>query len=329
MIEPAGVTLGSQYDPSRRAQDGSCRVLVVDDDVIVRAHLSALLNTCHYQVETATTGEEALRVLDRTACQIVLTDWHMPDMDGLALCRHLRLRDPECYVYVVLLTIRGAQSDRLAGFAAGADDYLMKGAAIDEILARLEIGRRITSRAPTSRAGDQTPRSSDRDSVTGAHNLAYLAQHLSRELARSRRYGRSLGVLECEIRANPNVHGQFGCVAVEKWLREFVAGSGACIRESDWLARTGEFEFMFVLPETGTKGAHCVAEKLRRLTMLHSLDTPAGPVGFTADIGVNTLEAHRDADCALRIKALLRKAEQRRHAEQRICSARAEALGSV
>lgn len=304
MVEP--VVNHSQFDPRRSPDD--CRVLIVDDDAIVRARLSALLNTCHYQVETAATGEEALRVMEDTACQIVLTDWHMPDMDGLALCRHVRLGDRERYVYVVMFTIRGDRSDRLAGFAAGADDYLIKGATIAEILARVEIGRRITHRAPTSLRHTEAAGSSDRDSVTGAHNLAYLAPHLSRELARSQRYARSLGVLDCDLRSIPKLSDQLADQAVDGWLREFVVRSGACIRRADWLAQTGKYEFLFVLPETGARGARCVAEKLRRMVLLHPMVTPDGPLGVTAEIGVCTLEAHRDADCGLRIQALLRKA---------------------
>ena len=68
----------------------------------------------------------------------------MPDMDGLALCRHIRLRHHEGYIYVLKLTIRDGESDAMTGLAAGADAYVIKGAPINDILARLEIGRRIT-----------------------------------------------------------------------------------------------------------------------------------------------------------------------------------------
>jgi len=69
-----------------------CRILVVDDDALVRARLSTLLSAAHYQVELAATGIEALRVLDETPCDIVLTDWFMPDMDGLAFSVGRRAR---------------------------------------------------------------------------------------------------------------------------------------------------------------------------------------------------------------------------------------------
>src|SRR5882724_8695633 len=105
-----------QYVESPR----SCRVLVVDDDDVARTCLSSLLERAHYRVEVAASGEEALRVMSDTHCDIVLTDWQMPNMDGISLCRHVRLEYQDDSVYVLLLTVRATEEDRLAGFAAGA-----------------------------------------------------------------------------------------------------------------------------------------------------------------------------------------------------------------
>ena len=67
-----------------------CRVLVVDDDDLVRTRLSALLKAAQYETEIAASGDEAVRIMSDNPCHIVLTDWQMPDMDGLELCRHVR-----------------------------------------------------------------------------------------------------------------------------------------------------------------------------------------------------------------------------------------------
>src|SRR5579859_3381719 len=72
------------------APQSPCRVLLVDDDEVVRYQLTALLKPAGYEVHSVSSGNEALRLLESTFCQIVLTGWHMPDMDGIALCRHLR-----------------------------------------------------------------------------------------------------------------------------------------------------------------------------------------------------------------------------------------------
>ena len=153
---------------------------MVDDDDLVRERLAELLNASHFDVEVAASGADAMRVLNSTRCHIVLTDWQMPDMDGLTLCRAVRSREQDHYTYVLMLTIRDTQHDMLTGLAAGADDYLVKGAPIEEILARLEVGRRIVH---ANNSLNQHSSSSNSDAATGAHDLGYLVEHLPRELA--------------------------------------------------------------------------------------------------------------------------------------------------
>ena len=292
--------------PSRTLQ--ACRVLVVDDDERVRRSLSALLRASHYQVEVAGSGAEALRVLDETACNIVLIDWQMPEMDGLTLCRKVRLGDQANYIYVLMFTVRDTQSDRLAGLAAGADDYLSKGASTEEILAHLKIAKRITHAKQSPGIADQPSGLTYLDPVTGGPNLAYLVQHLPRELSRSQRHGHALAVLTCEIEGLGHVSHQFGPEAGDDLLRAFVQRSEECIRKDDWLARTGTDEFMIVLPETTEKGAYCVSRKLKQLFEMHPLSTPADPIGFTVRIGVTSMEAKYGSDNTQKLDALLRKA---------------------
>jgi two-component system cell cycle response regulator len=316
-VSPAQSREESRYPLSTQRLEvrDSCRVLVVDDDALVCARLSALLNASQYDVEVATTGEEALRILDATHCHIVLTDWQMPNMDGLSLCRHIRSRHNESYIYVLMLTIRDSEHDVMTGLAAGVDAYVIKGAPIDDILARIEIGRRITyEKSPFLAKRPWNKSVSHTDPVTGAHNLAYLEHHLPRELARSQRYGHALAILHCEIDGFEPFHERFGHEAGNDLLREFVAGVESLIRKGDWLARTDGTAFLIVLPETAAKGALCAAHKLRQLFALHPLSTLAEPIGFTVSIGVTAVDAAHDTQCAAQIEAVLCAADRRRQA---------------
>jgi two-component system, cell cycle response regulator len=289
----------------------SCRVLVVDDDDLVRERLAALLSASHFDVEVAASGAEAMRVLNSTRCHIVLTDWLMPDMDGLTLCRTVRSREQDPYIYVLMLTIRDTRRDMLTGLAAGADDYVVKGAPIEEILARLEVGRRIV------RANDslnQHLSSRHTDAATGAHNLRYLVQHLPRELARSQRHGHALAVLTCSI--DGLADAESAVPAGDELLRTFVERSVGSIRKGDWLARTSRDEFMIVLPETSAVGARCVARKLRCLFVSSPLCVAEDSSALTVRIGMTAVEAKHDPDSALRIGALLRAATDRSNADR-------------
>jgi two-component system cell cycle response regulator len=285
-----------------------CRVLVVDDDELVRAQLANLLIAARYEVELAASGAEALRVLSSTRCDIVLTDWQMPRMDGLALCRLVRMRAPDHYLHLIMLTIRDTNDDILTGLAAGADDYLVKGASVEEFLARLEIGRRISR----TRASSNPPgRSIHADAATDVHSLGYLVQHLPRELARSQRYGHSLAVVTCNIQGFDRIRSSFERETGEDLLREFVRGCADSIRKSDWVARTGPGEFMVVLPETKVQGAHCVARKFRTLFTAAALSSARYTPTFTAHIAVTAVEAKIDTTSAPQIQALLRAAIDR------------------
>jgi two-component system, cell cycle response regulator len=285
-----------------------CRVLVVDDDSLVRSRLCMLLNAAQYQVEVASNGEEALRIMNTVDCHVVLTDWQMPDMDGLALCRRVRLQMHDRYVYVLMLTIRDTDGDVLTGLAAGADSYVVKGAPIDEILAHLEIGRRISQSKYLSPTQKRDMDSSSRDPVTGAHGLNYFMEKLPCEWARSQRYGHSLAVLTCHIDGFNGFSDRFGREAGEEQLRAFVSSARASIRKSDWLSRTICDSFMIVLPETPAMGAHRAAQKLRALFAVHPLSTPTDPVGFTVTVEVASVDGKRNAHGAAQIHALLRTA---------------------
>ncbi len=269
-----------------------CRVLVVDDDELVVRRISTLLQRSGYEIRTARTGEEALRILDATACQIVLTDWHMPDMDGLALCRNLRLRQSSSYIYILMLTVRDATSDILAGLAAGADDYVVKGATPEEILARLEVGRRITHLERSLRTSNQkNQRLSVTDALTGARNRRFLMKYLPRELARSQRYNHPIAVISCDLDNFKRINDSFGHTAGDEILQSFVTRANNCLRQGiDWIARSGGEEFVFVLPETDLKGASAAAMRLRKVLAAHPVSTSAGPLEVTASMGVTALE---------------------------------------
>jgi two-component system cell cycle response regulator len=307
---PAFPELDNSIDTQRMAAQQFCRVLVVDDDDLVRARLTTLLETARYEVVVAATGEEALCVLDATQCHILLTDWQMPDMDGLELCREVRLRLSESYVYVLMLTVRDTDSDMLKGLAAGADDYMVKGAPLEHIVARMEVGRRITRGSQSRTNLHETHGLSYSDPITDAHSLGYLLHHLPREFARSQRSGHAMAILTCNIIGHRRDNEPFGVEATDDVLRSFVTGVKGCIRRGDWIARTGQNLFMIVLPETTDQAAQCVAKKLTRFFSLHPASTAGGLIGFTPNVQVTTVEPQHGVNGALQINSLLRIADR-------------------
>jgi len=118
-------------------------VLVVDDDAVSGAQLSALVRAAGYQVSTAEHGREAWDVLRVARIPVVVSDWYMPELYGPELCRRIRARPNEPYVYFILVTARGGKEQYLAGMEAGADDFITKPVDPDELRARLTVAQRI------------------------------------------------------------------------------------------------------------------------------------------------------------------------------------------
>ncbi|MEJ7591425.1 MAG: response regulator [Planctomycetaceae bacterium] len=119
------------------------KVLLAEDGLTMRRLLSAQLESWGYEVTIAEDGAAAWREFDQCHFPLVLTDWVMPEVDGLELIRRIRARGQSEYVYIVLLTARSAREDLVEAMEAGADDFLGKPCNPKELRVRLRAGERI------------------------------------------------------------------------------------------------------------------------------------------------------------------------------------------
>jgi two-component system response regulator MprA len=160
----------------------SHKLLVVDDDPALARTLRVALGVEGYELEFAVDGAEALRRLGAARFDAVVLDVSMPRLDGLAVCR--RMRERRDRTPVLMLTARDAVDDRVSGLDAGADDYLVKPFALDELNARV--------RALLRRAGG--------DHDAGDDRLAYRDLELDLAACRARRGDRPLDLTRTEQR---------------------------------------------------------------------------------------------------------------------------------
>jgi signal transduction histidine kinase len=119
------------------------RILLAEDDPVTRKLMTRLLNQAGYEVDAVADGTAALRKMTDHYYPMLVTDWEMPGMDGIELCKAVRSLALGGYVYTLLLTGRDAKARVIAGLEAGADDYLVKPIHEQELIARLNTGRRI------------------------------------------------------------------------------------------------------------------------------------------------------------------------------------------
>jgi two-component system, cell cycle response regulator len=250
--------------------------------------MARLLKRAGYQVETAGNGREALSKIDAGDFQLMITDWEMPEMDGIALCSAMRSTPGKGYIYTILLTARDAIEHVVTGLQAGADDYLTKPVIEPELIARLNTGKRIVTLERSLRAAnEENRRLSITDPLTGAFNRRYLMEQLPREIDRAVRYGRPLSVLMCDVDHFKKINDTHGHLVGDDVLKWFVATLQGTARTTDWVARYGGEEFVVVLPETSAVNAVTAAEHLRAEVAAHPFVSTTASFPVTASFGAS------------------------------------------
>ena len=164
---------------------GRRRILIVDDSAPQRKVLARLLQKWGYDVVEASSGAEALDVVQNRDVDIILSDWVMPGMSGVEFCRTFRALDRRRYAYFVLLTSKSGKEDVAVGLESGADDFLTKPVNSGELRARLLAGERIV--------GMQEELRDKNDLLSGAlDQLKRVHEGLNRDLLEARRFQQSL-----------------------------------------------------------------------------------------------------------------------------------------
>lgn len=118
-------------------------ILIADDDKDTRLLLLRILQKLGHEVISAVNGAEALEILQREEVSFLITDWMMPKMDGLDLCRRIRGIEFGHYIYIIMLTSKDANKELVNGMEAGADDFIIKPFKKDELNVRIKAGERV------------------------------------------------------------------------------------------------------------------------------------------------------------------------------------------
>ncbi len=240
-------------------------ILIVDDNRLQRSVLEANLKTAGYDVVSAENGREALEIFRKGYFPIVMTDWIMPEMSGLELCRAIRQDESGRYTYIIILTSLDSKNDIIAGLEAGADEYLVKPPHQAELTSRLKTARRILDLEHSQQRYIETIKNlSLVDPVSGVFSRRYMDERIQQEIKRAYRYERSLSIILVGINLFEQTvvtHGHFAGDLIIKSCADSLVE--AVRKDVDWIARYGQDSFAAIMPETDSAGAMIVAKRLR------------------------------------------------------------------
>jgi diguanylate cyclase (GGDEF)-like protein len=263
------------------------KILIADDDPVSSRLLDRLLVKWGYEVIAAHDGSEAWEVLQaENAPRVALLDWIMPGIDGLEICRRVRARSSQPYVYIMLLTANDKVGNLVEGLESGADDYLTKPFHPQELRARLRVGLRMLDlESRLVEARESLRFKASHDSLTTIWNRGAIIEMLERELSRARRDGSSVGILLADIDHFKRVNDTRGHLVGDEVLRAVTGRLKGEVRSYDSVGRYGGEEFLIVLPGCDNPKLTTKAERLVKVVERSSIGTSTGTVAVTISIG--------------------------------------------
>lgn len=249
------------------------RVLIAEDDAVSRMILQRAVEKFGHECLMAEDGERAWDIYNQTpGVDVIISDWMMPGMDGLQLCRKVREDQRDEYTFFIFLTALGDKEHLLEGMQAGADDYLAKPLDREQLQVRLIAAARVTSlhrqlnakNVELGRLNEELFAMSRRDPLTMLGNRLRLREDLETLSAQAERYGHSYCAILCDVDHFKLYNDHYGHLAGDDVLRAVAEIVAQTVRKGDTVYRYGGEEFLAILPEQSLESATQAAERLRR-----------------------------------------------------------------
>ena len=290
---------------STSSESASIRVLVIDSDPktvdVVRACLPPKAD-----IQTAECGTDALRRTLELDPQIILTEWEVPGLSGVELCRSLRQTKAGQQIYILVLTRMFNEELLAAALEAGANEYVMKPIIPRVLDARLkgalrmiglqqevlrdkeQIRQHLAEMAVLNRTLEHAALT---DSLTGLPNHRCAQDRLNEEWAASLRNGNPLTLMVLDLDHFKRVNDTYGHDAGDIVLKEAAGMMRKALRVMDVICRIGGEEFLVICRDTDAKNASIIAERLRQSVEAGCIAAGGTEIKITISIGVASKDA--------------------------------------
>jgi diguanylate cyclase (GGDEF)-like protein len=294
-------SIGEDQKPVIEEGKDSFRILVVDDDILSLRALELLLANSTDTILCAENGDEALRIAIQYQPDLVITDWQMPGMNGIELCRTLRKTEFAKHLYIIMLTANEKDDELIQAFDAGADDYVVKPFNPKVLKARIHGGKRLVEYQEMMNRDQAIIRDYTHklatinkklhtmamtDALTGLPNRRSAMERLQEMQSECKRFGSTLSCIMIDIdnfkKINDTYGHESGDLVLKKISDLFIMKS----RGYDIVSRIGGEEFLIVSNHNTLHEATVFAERLRKEVADQQIAVRGQTLQITISLGV-------------------------------------------
>lgn len=292
-----------QADFGTAPEEPPIRILIVDDDPMTRFTLEHLLQGTGRAVDSAEDGEQALALALEKCPDLVITDWKMPRLSGLELCRILRNTSITQHIYIIMLTGRESEEEMVQALDAGADEFVVKPFRPRVLQARIASGERIVRfqrtvnrdreviqkyAAELAVANRKLQAMAMSDSLTGLPNRRCALERLTDSVAESSRHHEPLSCIMIDIDHFKQINDSYGHDIGDRVLREISDIFQKTVRSYDLVSRIGGEEFLIICARSTLSESLHLAERLRTAVEVMSPEGIEKAARITISLGVSS-----------------------------------------
>ncbi len=269
------------------------KILLVEDDKLQAKVTLNYLEAMGYKVFWAENGKAAIKIAKTHPVEVILLDLVLPDIDGNEVCRWLKTNNDTKSIPIIMLTVKGATTDKVSGLEAGANDYLPKPYSEIELNARIYACLRTKSlqdkleekNKELEAALSKLELLAITDSLTALYNRRHFETIIEKEFIRTTRYMIPTSCLMIDIDHFKRINDRYGHRTGDLVLKEVARLIHQSIREIDVLARWGGEEFIILLPETPRERALDIGKRILAAVSNHRFSS--FPEQVTVSIGLS------------------------------------------
>ena len=256
------------------------KILIAEDDTTTRLIFGATLRKMGHAVTAVEDGGKAWKAWQQEEYSLLISDWIMPDIDGLELCKRIRAQPSLQYTYIILLTSMDGKGSYLEGMDAGADDFITKPFDEEQLAARLRVAERIIA------LHQKLHIQATHDHLTGLWNRAAIMGHLRGEVERARRQSSHMGVIIADLDHFKRINDTYGHRTGDVVLQEAARRMQLALRPYDRLGRYGGEEFLLIASDCDLSQTAALAERIRSFMSTEPVKDQFSEIFVTVSLGI-------------------------------------------